>query len=312
MLLKFWEGLGDKLAERWLALLFSPALLFWAGGLLVWIDRFDWNTPHHWWTGLPLLAQGLALCAVPLLVIASAALGAALQGPLLRLLEGYWPTWAVGLADDLVAGIARRRDSDEQRYQKLAQSQDTLGRHEREELARLEIGLREIPVNANDLLPTRLGCLLRAAERKPAEKYGLDGVICWSRLWLLLPEATRGELNAARSALDKAVNLWLWGLLFIVWTPLSLLPHRAVATWWPLCAGLVVMLIAYRQALAAARTFGLLLEAAFDLYRWSLYQSLGWRLPATPAQERESGAKLTQYLWRGADGPVPRFVHPRS
>jgi hypothetical protein len=32
MLASFWTGVGDKLADRWVAAI-SPALLFWGGGL---------------------------------------------------------------------------------------------------------------------------------------------------------------------------------------------------------------------------------------------------------------------------------------
>jgi hypothetical protein len=67
-------------------------------------------------------------------------------------------------------------------------------------------------------MPTRLGNLLRAAERKPLEKYGLDAIICWSRLWMLLPDAVKKDLQESRADLNNAARVWLWSLLFCGWT----------------------------------------------------------------------------------------------
>jgi len=67
-------------------------------------------------------------------------------------------------------------------------------------------------------MPTRLGNLLRAAERKPLEKYGLDAILCWSRLWMLLPDAVKKDLQESRADLNNAARVWLWSLLFCGWT----------------------------------------------------------------------------------------------
>ena len=37
---KFLEGFGGKLAEQWIANLFTPAFLFWTGGLLAYSHRY--------------------------------------------------------------------------------------------------------------------------------------------------------------------------------------------------------------------------------------------------------------------------------
>ncbi|MFE4104896.1 MAG: hypothetical protein ACTS3T_15570, partial [Almyronema sp.] len=150
--------------------------------------------------------------------------------------------------------------------------------------------------------PTRLGNILRAAERKPSEKYGLDAVICWSRLWLLLPDAVKQDLQAARADLNSAARVCLWSLLFCGWALLSLQfdPKFTInpLALWPLL-GLLSARFAYQWAIAAATTYSELIEASFDLYRHLLYESLRWHLPADPAVERRVGAELTQYLWRG-------------
>jgi hypothetical protein len=99
--------------------------------------------------------------------------------------------------------------------------------------ARLERRRRRYPAAVGYLLPTPIGNILRAAERRPADKYGLDTIIVWPHLWLLLPETTRRELRTARTSLDTAVAAATWGLLFCVFTPLT--PLAAPSAWpWPL------------------------------------------------------------------------------
>lgn len=162
---------------------------------------------------------------------------------------------------------------------------------QQEALARVRLALHNLPANT-DLMPTRLGNILRTAERRPLEKYGLDAIICWSRLWLLLPEAAKKDLQDARADLNNAARLWLWSILFLVWA--------ALGAWWAVPLGILSALFAYYNwAIAAAITYGDLIEASFDLYRHLLYESLRWKLPADPNEERRVGQQLTEYLWRG-------------
>ncbi len=76
---------------------------------------------------------------------------------------------------------------------------------------------------------TPIGNILRAAERRPADKYGLDTITVWPHLWLLLPEDNRQELRAARTSLDTAVAAATWGLLFCVFTPFT--PWPSLSAW---------------------------------------------------------------------------------
>ncbi|WP_392533732.1 hypothetical protein [Nostoc sp. C117] len=148
-------------------------------------------------------------------------------------------------------------------------------------------------------MPTKLGNILRAAESRPYDKYGLDAVICWSRLWLVLPDGVKKELQEARSSLNTAPRFWLWSLLFIVWT---------VWAWWAVPAGLLGLIFAYYWTVDAAGVYCSLLESAFDLYRLELYKSLRWPIPINPKQEQESGKQLTIYLLRGSDQDRPIFT----
>jgi hypothetical protein len=303
----FWDGIGGKLAERW-ASTSVPALVFWLGGVLAWmlgdggVHALDaparrlgsWSTP----------AQVAALLAALIFVGASGIVVGRLTAPFLTLMEGYWPSPLAPARERLVRRLTKRRDTVDAQYQKLADLIDANDAtpEQRAAYARVTSQLRRWP-DSSPLLPTRLGNFLLASETHPTDKYGLDAVRLWPHLWLLMPDPTRAAVGTARESLDRAVSACVWGLLFIGFAPLSL---------WAIPAGLgVAVASAWLWAPARAAVFADLVEASFDLHRLELYRQLRWPLPTNPADEREAGAQLTEYLVRGLSKPSPTFTdHP--
>jgi hypothetical protein len=309
---KFLEGFSGGLADESLKALFTPAFVFWLGGALAAVHRHGWSTVAARVVGLP---EPLPVVLAGVVLLGVAASGFVVQQfefTVLRLLEGYWPGWCGGLARRLTRSQKRRFlrvDERVQGFHKLPHPTAEERQGYIEALVQLDDfppDTGPMPIETGRLLPTRLGNILRAAEDHCAAKYGLDAIICWPRLWLLLPEATKTELSLARQGLNGTVRLWIWGLLFLIWTPVF-------RVGWPLLLGLVTMGLAYRWMVQAARTYGDLIEAAFDLYRLQLYQALRWPLPSTPAEERALGQALTEYLWHGSDPDqgFPTFTSPK-
>lgn len=185
---------------------------------------------------------------------------------------------------------------------KLQQTQP-LSALDRANYVRADLALRQFPSLEEDLLSTRLGNILRAAERRPYDRYGLDAIICWPRLWLLLPDSARQELQAARAELNNGVRIWAWSILFLVWT---------IWAWWAIPAAIVSAVLAYGWILDSAIVYGDLIESVFDLYRSSLYQSLRFPLPTNPAAERAIGLQVTEYLFRGSHSASIQFTSPIS
>jgi hypothetical protein len=307
MLTKFWEGIGAKLADRWAAVA-TPALLFWVGGLLA----FLWGhggpngleRPVAWVLGQSGVVQAALLVAVLVGVAGSGVVVQRLTLPVLRFLEGYWPGWLAPVRRRLVARQTVRLGKLEDTWGKLAAriEEGSASAEALDAYNRLDGRLHHAPAVRERVMPTRVGNVLRAVESRPFDKYGLDAVKCWPRLWLVLPDAVRQELTSARASLDAAAAACLWGLLFLVW-----------AIWTPLAipVGLAVTLAAYFVWVPdRAEVFADLLEAAFDLYRPALYAALRWPLPSDPADERKSGTLLTEYLWRGSDTTTPKFTSP--
>jgi hypothetical protein len=280
---------------------------------------------------LPAVGQVILVVGALILLTASALVADRLTVPVLKLLEGYWarPRW---LRRRLVARRWRHRQARAQAVSQLrtrrARGDLSLGeldelnklkqqnRPDRERLeelrarsraftsddalalARGEAVLRSTPPIEQLTMPTRLGDILRAAEFRPSDKYGLDTAICWYPLWLLLPAEVKQEITQARLELDRAARGWLWGALFLVWTPWLWYLALPIGVLIPLLSYYVVML-------NAGRLFGDLVETAFDLHWMALYDALHIARPHTAAETRDHGALVTRLLWQGeADARV--------
>ncbi|MBM3739737.1 MAG: hypothetical protein FJW39_28555 [Acidobacteria bacterium] len=284
------EEVGEELTEQWGAIL-APAILFWSTGFAAWGLAHGWgvlDTVSDWKAGKQ-IALGLGLAIA---VFGSAALIWAVEFRVLRLLEGHWPWWGAGITK-------RRRESHGARSKEL-QHQFSAG-NDPESGVRWAT-LRRYPEKPEDHMPTRLGNILRAAELWPHDKYGLDAVVCWPRLWLVLPGEARSDLESARASLDLGVRLLIWSALLVAWTPLW--------PWFPVAAAAGVWL-SYRWAVSAAMVYGDLIESAFDMYRWRLYEALRIEMPATTAEEPASGRRLTDYL-NGVDGAAGKIKFSQS
>jgi hypothetical protein len=314
VLTDFWTGLGGKLAERWITLLFSSAFAFWAGGLAAWVWRYErplistggWKALLAHWAAelqvLPVVAQAALVVGLLLVIVVSSLIAQRLSAPVLRLLEGYWPRWMDWLREPLVRFRSKRIDRDNDRLRQLARDVSKLTTKESAEYLKLDRRLASTPKVPNRRMPTRLGNILRASEGRPGAHYGLDAVVCWPRLWLLLPEAAKQEVSAARGALNAAAQLWLWAVLFVGWT---------VWAWWALPVGILIAAGSYSRVLGAAATYAELVESCYDVHRRLLYEALRWPLPSTPAEEQQHGKELTAYLAHGSKATAPAFSDSR-
>jgi hypothetical protein len=312
MLQEFWGSLGGRLAERWLTQLLSPALAFWVGGLLA----LAWNyaqksnqrsgigsTAETWSDALKdlsILMQGAALLGLLIAVTLSAIAVQGLARPTLRMLAGDWPLWLEVVGAPVLRARRRLNARRRERLRKLAaKNLSSLSPKESRRRRRLEREYKQAPAVPSRQTATRLGNVLRAYEDRPAIRYGLDASTCWPHLWLLLPEPSRRDIGEARARLSATIQSWLWGILFISWTPLA---------WWALPLGLLVAAIANHRTLSAATTYGEMFAASFDVHRRLLYAALRWPLPASPAEEPRIGANLTRYLKHGSHSPEPYFT----
>lgn len=307
MMDSFWTAVAGKLTDRWAGVA-APAVVFWVGGLMAWVlAGTGWSRLSEitsWLDHQSAATQIVAMLSALVAVATSATVVQRLTTPVLRLLEGYSPKWLCWAADWQRNRVLRGHRADEEAWQQLQLQRDTEQTEptaaQREELARLEHRRHNRPARPNEVLPTRIGNILRAAETRPYHRYGLDAVIVWPRLWLVLPDLVRHELTGARGSLDSSVAAVIWAVGFVAFSPWA---------WWAAPAGIVIAAAAARWWVPArAEVFADLVEATFDLYRTALYQQLRWPLPDTPAAEHDTGSTLTKYLVRGCDKPHPTFT----
>jgi hypothetical protein len=292
MLTKFFESTGEGFSQRYIDQLFGPAFLFWGGGALILAGRYGFGDIWNWLTALTVSEQTALVILGLLTLTLSSMFMRHLRIFFLRFLEGYWPWPLRGLS----AWISRRQGEHLTKrrieWNQLLDKRDTrkLTALERRRLSDLEVEGHYAPANVDDCLSTVLGNALRAAETATRHRYGLDAVAAWPHLWLILPEDVQKELNAARTQLDMLMELWGWGLLFILWS-----------AWWPWAAliSLAWITLTYNFAVRAGRTFADLLLAAVALHRFALYESLNWPRPKNSAEEKMMGEQLTEFLWRG-------------
>ncbi len=294
MISDFGEGWVGSPIEQWTAVLLKSGVLFWFGGFLAWAWDHDlwslgWLNLFQWVSNLFKPVPTL-LCIFSLMVMMSAIANIVKQFDLfvLRFLEGYYPfprrfwKWRRDIRESL---YKIKYD----RYQDLA-VKSVRTPEEDAELSGIEGELIYIPEKPAHRMPTDLGNYLRAVEMRPDQKYGLKASVCWPRLWLALPEPVKKELAEARDKLDTAVRVWSWGALFLIWIYYA---------WWAVPVSIVAIIFAYYwMILPAAKSYGQLVESAFDLHRFALYKSLGWDFPADFKKEYEEGRKLTAYLFR--------------
>ncbi len=130
--------------------------------------------------------------------------------------------------------------------------------------------------------PTWIGDRLHAADLRVHHGYAVDLATVWPRLWLVLPETTRGELTAVQDRCASAARLTGWGVLYLL----------VGGFWWPaLAVGGIVLCTARYRARQAVGVYADLVEAAVDLYGRELATQLGLACPGRLTAE--IGAEIT-------------------
>lgn len=287
---KFLEGFSGKFAEQWTTTLLTPAFVFWAGGAIAAYQKFGWTACSSWFIPLPEPLQIASLFGIFLTIAISAFIIQRFDLAVIRFLEGYWTKPFTALTKFLTQREKHRRNRIKTKLAKLNDRFETLDPIEQTQHFQLSTQFNQIPKEP-DLLPTRLGNILRGAERRPLKRYGLDAIVCWSRLWLLLPEAPRTDLTAARTDLNAAARVWLWSILFMLWCPIF-------GAWWAMGGAIVALWTYYTWLLDAASIYAELINAAFDTHRHLLYKSLRFPLPVNSQTEIQAGQQLNQYIWQ--------------
>jgi hypothetical protein len=293
-------GLFDS---RFTLALLLPTFAFAAGTSALAATMTGWHQTVTWWSGLGAARQvALGVAAAAAVVMLAVIIGTQVVA-MTRLLEGYW-RWP--WADATLGRLGRWREG--KRRTKLAEDASELGYLR---------GYLAFPPEPSPVLPTRLGNALRAAESYPGDdqRWGLDAVFWWPRLYLILPDSARTQVDDARAALDQLVVLTMlsagFGVLALALSIAGL--NLAVGLG---CAGGAFLLSrgCYAAAVTSATVFGDLVRSCYDLFRGDLLARLGWQLPPTLKRERQLWSVLGQQLYRrGTTAPGDALLNaPRE
>ncbi|TDT31417.1 hypothetical protein EV562_11123 [Streptomyces sp. BK208] len=295
----FLSALGGRIAERWLAALALPGLLFLAAaGAATVLGHAHWSDVERLRDRVDTLSASPAshsagtVVLVALGVLAGAAVtGAAAQvlgsgvellwcaqphGPVLRSVADRrlrrWRAADARFRTALVAaGRARIEGSDDaDRLTGIAERRHA----ERDRIA-------SVPPRH----PFAMGDRLAVPAQRLWRANGLDLTAAWPHLWLLAADGTRGELQAARLRFTASARLCAWGAGYLVmglW-------------WWPAAlAGVVAVASGVRRGHAAADAFAELTEALADLHVRDLAAALG--VEHEGVDGRALGERLTRLL----------------
>jgi hypothetical protein len=222
---------------------------------------------------------------------------------LVRILEGYW---------DQVPMLRRLRfigvEMNRRRRTKLSMTREDAG----------FLIARQYPEQASDLLPTRLGNVLRAAERRAGRRHGFTRPIeMLPRIYPYLSSWLSQAIGAARDELDIACRMCvvLWMLAVIsgaVFAADGAVPASDGALLAVPATAALVGVASYRGAVRSAREYGRHLFYVFDLHRRDLIRALGYEPPRSPEAEFELIQAITRWLVDGSPAPAGYRQRPNQ
>jgi hypothetical protein len=141
-----------------------------------------------------------------------------------------------------------------------------------------DTGASRYPENPYDVMPTRLGNMLRRYEHLAGQAYGHEAVETTTHLMYMAPPEHRAYVNDARTELDLAVRFVISWLLVAATTFILVWPYGG----W-IAVPIVAYLLAwtsYRSAVHAAEAYGAQLAVLFDLNHHLLDERLKRQMPS--------------------------------
>ena len=168
-----------------------------------------------------------------------------------------------------------------------------------------------MPSKWEEVLPTRLGNILRNGETYPSQRYGVDAIRVWPRLYHLIPDTLRESMAGARASMESALAI---SFLAGVFAPLaaSMMLAKSAPTLWILIVlwgAIAISVVAYLSSLPAAAAYSDHVRAAFDMHRLEVLTQLQMPMPVTLDEERKLWAHVVLFLIDGSRHEQ-RYVRP--
>ena len=270
------------------------------------------------WNGIPSVGHvahaisKLGIADVISLLVISAAIALALhplQFSMVQLMEGYWGANIV--AEYLrsarmehhwrrISGLREKAEDGQDQLDACegAANEDDVNLRQRLRLvSRIgEAGriLTGQPLMLDEIMPTRLGNILRYYELAAGQPYGLSAIKVMPYLAQVARADDKRYLDDQRSQLDLAVRMSVTALIAFVatvgfmcrdgiWLLVSLVPSA-------------IAYLSYRGAIIAAGQYGRAIAVIIALNRFSLYEQLQMPVPASSVEERSINKGLRHLM----------------
>ena len=314
MVSTFLEKASGLLSRRFLVVYWFPTFIAAVLALLPRVWVYGIGASWRWWVGWGPSKDYTGEGSVQIWLLVGSLLMVTLVAYILqaftRLLVQFYEGYRLpqGLERRMVARVAQRWAQLRQDRREAAKRND-LGayNHLQDRL------YYEYPDSAAWLLPTRLGNVLRSAERFSSWAYGMDAPFWWPRLWPLLPEKMQETINDALTSMLALLNL---STLIVcvaidgtVYLAACRAPNNGLWAAAALAVGLLIAAVSYQGAVAQARSYGQQIRAAVDLHRFDVLKTMRHPLPKTPQEERALWAQLSQWLYNQDRGVAQTLVY---
>ena len=307
MLTGILNGVTGQLDKRFLLNAFFPTVVFSIALILAGAASASGVEPAvETWDALDATVKILLTVGWFTAVIVAANILATKVLGIVKLFEGYALPWGMRWA----AKPGRNRQHAQAKQLWATAMSDDPGDAREQFQERFPVAPRKL--TPGEVAPTRLGNLLLSAETYSRDRYGVDAVRVWPRLYHLLPEKLLTSMAEARASMEL---LLVVAFLAGVYAPLAsiwLLATGAPDAWFfgALLGGALLSYTAYWGALAPATIYGDHVRAAFDLHRLELLAAMRTPIPATPDEERRTWTRATRLLeygepvtWRYVEAP---------
>jgi len=292
----------------WLPIFVALSIIFLLNNLL-----WGSDSTQIWWENIQclLLSEQQCLSHIQLDIIVYLITGITIFAYLLqiftnhvvRLFEGYWDFFPLNTLAILL--IKRNQVSNKIINDNLVAAIDSEN-----------VGLQnyiqqkidnEYPNNDDLILPTKLGNVIRSAELHSYDCYGMDSVFWWPRLWQVLPQHIKNDINDSLTPLLALLNFSILIPLFALTSLVYTFYQRVdlFSDFWitllkcliTLIFGVILAWITYRAAISQAIIYGSFVKSAIDVYRLDLISALHQPLPKNISEESKLWDDLLKWLY---------------
>jgi hypothetical protein len=300
------NGLLDRVASvlerRFLLVAFLPVLIFVvAVATLAAVLFGDVHRLLAGWQSLPVSVQILGTLALLAVVWMLGGFLDSQRRNLTQLFEGYtlvrWAGWA---AQPFI-------DWHRERKRSITFDADPAGpRYFREEHWVL------YPKSVDNILPTRLGNVMRAAEDYSEERFKADYLIVWPRLAHVCSVRFVQDYEASRANVDFLLVVCFLSVAFGVVGGGMAASAGSIMVFLVVTVGsLGLGWLAYTSAVSAAIEFGEQIRASVDLFRINLLEQLRYPLPEDTEDEQAHWEEFSRTL-KDREERETSYVHPAA